>query len=925
MLANLGRPCCKPGGLLLPAMGSRMGSDGINPRIPPPWFGGHRICRTPDGLSPAKTPAPLAKSVPLFSPAPALPPAVEKGFQCNIFCYEPQNVLETTTPAAGYRGGKMPYETTGAAFVGVRRGGPQAIVNQHTDYSQEYPSVAILDSGDYIVAWRDQLGGNYNIYARRYRDGVALGDEFQVGSGSWGTGVTPLANGGYVVVWAHGLNGWAVSGQIYDASDKPVGAAFRVNSDAGYQPNTGLNPVQFTLSTCTLKDGGFVSVWYSQLQDGSYQGVFGQVFNADGSKRGSEFQANTYTRGDQLDPVVVAEGEGFLVAWTSENQNALGSGIYGQHFSATGSRIGSEQMLADTAGSQRDAALASGENGQLVMTWVGGDGESTEVYAQVINAQGGAGPVFQVSYLDTYWVQNPQVLVEPNGMFTIFWESPLPSGHNDIYARSYDARGVPLGLGVMVNDNSTSTHRINLHVALNDDASMVAVWGSYDEDGDYWGIVKQEIRPAGLYGTGGNDTIALNENTGGRIFGEAGTDTLSGAAYNDWLDGGAGNDKMTGGGGNDTYVVDSIYDQVVEFAGGGTDTVRSSVSHTLAANVEYLLLTGTVAINGTGNALANNLTGNAGANVLDGGAGADWMSGGLGNDTYVLDYLGDRVVEAAGGGVDTIRTAISYTLAAEIENLSLTGNAAVNGTGNALANTLAGNSAANTLDGKAGADLMNGAGGNDTYFVDNSGDRVIEVAGGGVDTIYSAITFYLSNSYEVENVILSGSSAISAYGNNLGNTLTGNNAANILNGYAGNDRLIGNGGNDSVAGGDGADLLAGGLGNDVLDGGAGADSFRFDTTLHATWNVDRINGFSAADDTILLDNDVFIALPNTGVLSAAQFRLGTTAGDADDRILYDQASGKIFYDPDGSGAAVAVLFAQVGSGTLLTSADFQII
>ena len=160
------------------------------------------------------------------------------------------------------------------------------------------------------------------------------------------------------------------------------------------------------------------------------------------------------------------------------------------------------------------------------------------------------------------------------------------------------------------------------------------------------------------------------------------------------------------------------------------------------------------------------------------------------------------------------------------------------------------------------------------------------------------------------------------YGNSLANGLTGNNAANILNGYAGGDRLIGNGGNDSLSGGDGADVLAGGLGNDVLDGGAGADSFQFDSALSATANVDRIAGFVAADDTILLNRAVFTGIGADGALAASAFQIGVAANDAADRIVYDQASGRIFYDADGSGAGTAILFATVTAGTVLSAADF---
>ena len=138
------------------------------------------------------------------------------------------------------------------------------------------------------------------------------------------------------------------------------------------------------------------------------------------------------------------------------------------------------------------------------------------------------------------------------------------------------------------------------------------------------------------------------------------------------LDGGAGNDTMAGGTGDDIYVVDNATDVVTEGASAGTYRVESSVTYTLAANIENLVLTGTTAINGTGNTLANALTGNAAANVLNGGAGADAMSGGLSDDIYVVDNAADVVTEAASAGTDRIDTSITTTLGANVENLTLT-------------------------------------------------------------------------------------------------------------------------------------------------------------------------------------------------------------------------------------------------------------
>jgi len=250
------------------------------------------------------------------------------------------------------------------------------------------------------------------------------------------------------------------------------------------------------------------------------------------------------------------------------------------------------------------------------------------------------------------------------------------------------------------------------------------------------------------YGGTGNDAI-FGESGDDKLYGQEGDDYLNGDTGHDILDGGPGTDYMTGGAGNDTYYVDDSTDNVYELDGGGTDLVISSISLTLSAFVEKLLLSESGAIDGTGNSLANNITGNSASNILNG-------------------LLGDDQLHGQGG-----------------------------------ADTLYGDAGRDHLHGGSGADYMAGGSDNDTYYVDDSGDTVFELDGGGTDLVNSTITHTLSAF--VDNLILSGGGAISGTGNSLSNIITGNGAANKLYGLAGNDYLYGKAGNDVLAGGSGYD------------------------------------------------------------------------------------------------------------------------
>lgn len=266
-----------------------------------------------------------------------------------------------------------------------------------------------------------------------------------------------------------------------------------------------------------------------------------------------------------------------------------------------------------------------------------------------------------------------------------------------------------------------------------------------------------------------------------RRVGTAGSDYLSGGAQDDRLEGLDGNDRLFGLAGNDFL-----------FGGLGTDT----------------------------------LDGGDGADRLDGGAGADVMIGGNGDDVFVVDDAGDVVLEAAGGGVDTVLSAVSLTLSAYVENITLTGAAALNATGNSLNNVIIGNASNNWLKGGAGDDTLSGGGGDDIleggvgsdlYILDqNSKARIIESEGAvGVDTII-ARSWFSGLAQGVENISVSGPAANShAYFGGVNNYIHGNNLSNKITGGDGVDLLVGGDGNDTLIGGGGIDILFGGTGDDV--------------------------------------------------------------------------------------------------------------
>ncbi len=476
---------------------------------------------------------------------------------------------------------------------------------------------------------------------------------------------------------------------------------------------------------------------------------------------------------------------------------------------------------------------------------------------------------------------------------------------------------------------------------------------------------------------------------GARATGNSGDNVLNGSLGNDVLDGLAGADTMFGREGDDIFYVDDPADVVIDFQNQGYDIVYASVSYALLNSdgpltgdpyggaslpmrqvyaVEELVLTGTADINATGSDAANRIQGNSGNNILNGLEGNDVLVGMGGRDSFIGGEGSDTVVFTDESGAVVIDLAAGTGASASdgdtfqsIENIIAT----------AFDDTLIGNADDNTFTGGRGADALIGGAGIDTasYAGDEGGVFVNLTLGRG----YGNASF--GDTYDsIENVI----------GTDYADFIIGDPGVNRLHGAGGNDIIIGAVGADEIIGGDGLDWasyednsgvvfinltlargynnaaegdtysgienlvgglmddffigdesanrLNGAMGADTLLGAGGADVFMFTYApgAQSTWgkaNVDLILDFTTGVDTIELAASVFPGLA-IGALPTAAFHAGTAAHDADDRIIYDSASGQLWFDPDGSGGQAAMLFATLGESShpaAIAPSDFAVV
>ena len=295
--------------------------------------------------------------------------------------------------------------------------GPEFRVNTHTPDRQKVPAIAMDSDGDFVIAWGSdgQDGSLFGVYAQRY-----------------------------------------------NSAGQPQGNEFRVNS---FTTGTQSSP-----SIAMDADGGFVVAWNSSnSQDGSGYGVYAQRYNGAGVPQGSEFRVNTYTTGDQKSPAVAIDADGdFVIAWQSIDQDGSFWGVYAQRFNADGvAQAGEFRVNTFTTSGQENASVGMSIDGDFVIGWTSGgeqDGSSAGVYAQRYNSVGvPQGGEFRVNSFTTDAQAHPAIAIHRDGDFVVAWQSSNQAGSSsasDIYAKRYDAAGIPQGEEFRLNTYSTNSQSL---------------------------------------------------------------------------------------------------------------------------------------------------------------------------------------------------------------------------------------------------------------------------------------------------------------------------------------------------------------------------------------------------------------------------------------------------------------------------------
>ena len=401
--------------------------------------------------------------------------------------------------------------TSSAARAQIIPAGTEFQVNTYTTGDQAFPQTCFAPDGGFVVVWagyRDQDGDFTGVFGQRYGSGGAqLGTEFQINTYTLGFQTVPAvccdAAGRFVVVW-HSSDGdgnlTGVFGQRFASNGAFRGTEFQVNT---YTTSIQANP-----DVCCSADGDFVVVWRSTGQDGSQDGIFGQRFASSGAFVGTEFQVNTYTSSEQDDAHVCCDTAGdFVVAWESIGNDGSKEGVFAQRFDSNGARRGTEfQANTYTSNNQESPAICCDSAGDFVIVWdsVREDGRGNGVFGQRFDSSGERhGTEFLVN---TYTSGNeiaPSVCCGPNGDFVVAWAANYQDGGGADDYGIVARRFTPVGGAsseFLVNTYTTGG-QIQPAVACDPKGNFVVVWNSTPQDGDGSGVFGQRFELLGVVPT----------------------------------------------------------------------------------------------------------------------------------------------------------------------------------------------------------------------------------------------------------------------------------------------------------------------------------------------------------------------------------------------------------------------------------------
>ncbi len=549
--------------------------------------------------------------------------------------------------------------------------GVEFLINNHTLSHQSDCDVTALADGGVVVTWesynQDAGVNDTGIFGQRFNaNGTPNGVEFQINNETADNQADPriatLADGGFVVTWSSEAQDGSLKGvyaQQYNADGTLNGGEFQVNSE------TVANQELPNISA--LADGGFVITWNSFNQDGSNFGVYGQRYNTDGTRNGVEFLINSFTVNNQQDSSVTGlENGGFVVTWMSYNQDApgdLNQGVYGQRYNADGTRAGVEfQVNTDTVNNQQNPQITALADGGFVITWDSYDqdagGADYGVYGQRYNADGSKnGTEFLINTETANDQDRPSISVLANGNIVVVWDSYdqdaggtdngvfaqlfsidlFSAGDDMVYLPAIGPTGGWQALAgddrVIGSDNADSVSGVagddHITAGLGNDNVDGGMGDDYITGGDGMDTIDGGDGSDYLYGQGGDDTINAGAGAMDVSLGDDGNDTINGEAGMDYMYGYAGNDTLRGGAGDD-----------VAYGGTGNDELYGD------EGADWLF----------GEAGNDKLFGGAGADLLMGGAGADEIIGGAGNDWM----WGGDMTGAGDGAADTFFFAANW-------------------------------------------------------------------------------------------------------------------------------------------------------------------------------------------------------------------------------------------------------------------------